>query len=496
MTQEVDWNWQIQNRPALGGVVVDNSPSTGPYSVAELTFLNADGIGTDSIGNISLFLASLSQQGTIGTAGNQQLQGALWICGNPGGSHHAIPTWSLKPSVVIQDNILAWYTSAEGSSSAPNAYISYSNSGIPFWELLVLGTLEIFGGSATTDVNIQNLNSGDRLLLVPSGQTTLLQANTAIELRLGNAGPTVQWSGTGSPVGYYLDINGQGLGLAHFSLNSAALIGQYGTTANGDTVSGGIITHIGGGGSGSVTMSGDVTGSSSSNQLTAIQSNPVSASSPGVGDYLEWNGSDWIPNHGTVSNSDGTLTISPTTGAVVASLNRGHSNTWTVAQLIALASGGGPCLTLTLPSTTGSWLQCGDPSTPNNIELFDGFGVGFLWIHQNTGGMLGDGDLEFSARGGPTVFIMDTNANGGVRSTQSFSAQGDCTLPGPGHKFSAFGVTFVFQQGHAAYTSGFVPNTSANPVFNESTWDGGLGGTAYTVNDLVRGLKNYGWLQA
>lgn len=34
----------------------------------------------------------------------------------------------------------------------------------------------------------------------------------------------------------------------------------------------------------------------------------------------------------SVSNSDGTLTISPTTGAVVASLALGHANTWTVAQ--------------------------------------------------------------------------------------------------------------------------------------------------------------------
>ncbi len=31
----------------------------------------------------------------------------------------------------------------------------------------------------------------------------------------------------------------------------------------------------------------------------------------------------------SVSNSDGTLTISPTTGAVVASLALGHANTWT-----------------------------------------------------------------------------------------------------------------------------------------------------------------------
>lgn len=37
----------------------------------------------------------------------------------------------------------------------------------------------------------------------------------------------------------------------------------------------------------------------------------------------------------SVSNSDGTLTITPTTGAVVASLNTGHLNSWTVLQTFA-----------------------------------------------------------------------------------------------------------------------------------------------------------------
>ena len=40
----------------------------------------------------------------------------------------------------------------------------------------------------------------------------------------------------------------------------------------------------------------------------------------------------------SVSNSDGTLTISPTTGAVVGSLNLAHSNTWTALQSFANAS--------------------------------------------------------------------------------------------------------------------------------------------------------------
>jgi hypothetical protein len=42
----------------------------------------------------------------------------------------------------------------------------------------------------------------------------------------------------------------------------------------------------------------------------------------------------------SVSNSDGTLTILPTTGAVVASLNLGNANTWTAAETVRLSSSG------------------------------------------------------------------------------------------------------------------------------------------------------------
>jgi hypothetical protein len=61
-----------------------------------------------------------------------------------------------------------------------------------------------------------------------------------------------------------------------------------------------------------------------------------------VGAYCSNDGSGnpgtWVPcaasssGATSVSNSDGTLTITPTTGAVVASLALGHANTWTALQ--------------------------------------------------------------------------------------------------------------------------------------------------------------------
>lgn len=73
----------------------------------------------------------------------------------------------------------------------------------------------------------------------------------------------------------------------------------------------------------------------------------------------------------SVTNSDGTLTVSPTTGAVVASLNTGHANSWTAAQTfdssaakikgsstgvtsLASANSSATNYTATLPALTGT----------------------------------------------------------------------------------------------------------------------------------------------
>lgn len=89
----------------------------------------------------------------------------------------------------------------------------------------------------------------------------------------------------------------------------------------------------------------------------------------------------------SVSNSDGTLTISPTTGAVVASLALGHANTWSGAQsfnsgklvlngstsgsttLNASATASG---TLTLPAATDTVAVLGTAQTFSTTQTFSG----------------------------------------------------------------------------------------------------------------------------
>ena len=74
----------------------------------------------------------------------------------------------------------------------------------------------------------------------------------------------------------------------------------------------------------------------------------------------------------SVSNSDSTLTISPTTGSVVASLNTAHANTWTGKQT-------------TTPTSTTPGLNvgayAGNPSTPSN---------GDLWYNTSTNALMAD----------------------------------------------------------------------------------------------------------
>lgn len=90
------------------------------------------------------------------------------------------------------------------------------------------------------------------------------------------------------------------------------------------------------------------------------------------GNIIRYNGTNWVnvaPSSlglvNSVSNSDGTLTISPTTGAVVASLNLAHANTWTALQTFDAS--------LLVP--TGDQIQLGDAS--HTVEGNPGTGVKF-----------------------------------------------------------------------------------------------------------------------
>lgn len=109
------------------------------------------------------------------------------------------------------------------------------------------------------------------------------------------------------------------------------------------------------GGTGQTTYAaGDILYASATNTLSKLTGN---ASTTSLALVMSGNGSvpttiGWTTYTATVSNSDGTLTISPTSGAVVASLNLAHLNTWTVTQVFSQATGAG--ISVVMKPATGS----------------------------------------------------------------------------------------------------------------------------------------------
>jgi len=140
----------------------------------------------------------------------------------------------------------------------------------------------------------------------------------------------------------------------------------------------------------------------------------------------------------SVSNSDGSLTISPTTGAVIASLNVGHSNAWSVNQTFVSAQIGSPLVGL-----GGTSLSVGNNSASGQaIFRFDNSGLGFLINQVASGGLVhlnqqANAGISFDANnvpvmvmspGGPlTISPIANSLNNGLDINQSGPTTGNTT---------------------------------------------------------------------
>mgnify|MGYP006277240125 CR=1 FL=1 len=219
----------------------------------------------------------------------------------------------------------------------------------------ITGTLAINqGGTGQTTANSafnalapsQTSNSG-KYLTTDGSNTSWGTISTGITVDTtpisgGTSGNVLYHNGT--VVGEYAQVptaNG-GTGLSTFTAANNAI---YSTSSS--VLAAGTLPVAAGG-------TGQTTASAAFNALSPITStgdlvvgNGVnSATRLGIGSngyVLTSNGTtaSWAAATGTVlsvSNSDGTLTVSPTTGAVVASLDLSHANTWTAAQTFPVAT--------------------------------------------------------------------------------------------------------------------------------------------------------------
>lgn len=150
-------------------------------------------------------------------------------------------------------------------------------------------------------------------------------------------------------------------------------------TASGNAAQGGVITA--GGPTGSATVAPIIT-YNAAGQLTAVTSatiTPAVGSITGLGSNVATalgntaGGTGGFAlvsaaNVASVSNSDGTLTISPTTGAVVASIALGHANTWSGQQTFVAPILGTPASGVATNLTgTASGLTAGNVTTNANL---------------------------------------------------------------------------------------------------------------------------------
>lgn len=154
----------------------------------------------------------------------------------------------------------------------------------------------------------------------------------------------------------------------------------------------------------------------------------------------------------SVSNSDGTLTISPTTGLVVASIALGHANTWTATQTITTPTGAA--------NTAGA---NGITSTGGNGGSSNG----------GAAGGNGGGD-SFTMGTGGTASGSQVGGNGGPF-TRTFGNGGAGVGTAGAHAGNGSGPTDVLGNGGTGGTGSSASNGGQG---GDDVTRGGNGGTA------------------
>jgi hypothetical protein len=231
------------------------------------------------------------------------------------------------------------------------------------------------------------------------------------------------------------------------------------------------------------------------------------------------NGSTWSAYNtsgavSSVSNSDSSLTFSPTTGAVVGSLNVAHANTWTATQtmsglVLSAITGSTQCLQVNtggVVSGTGS--ACGSGSsgisggTSGFVAIFgsattitSGIALGTTGsdIPQLSGGLLNNSVINWAAPGA----IGSGTTNTGAFTT--LSASSTVTFPGiegAGTYCVQVSATGVLSNTGAACGSGSgavnsVSNSDSTLVFSPTT--GAVVGSLNLANpNTWTGLQTFG----
>ena len=198
----------------------------------------------------------------------------------------------------------------------------------------------------------------------------------------------------------------------------------------------------------------------------------------------------------SISNSDGSLTISPTTGAVVGSLNIAHSNTWTALQSFAgIDNSGGYTQTGTDTNTftgnTSVYVGTSDLQLGSGLT-FPNTGPSFTWNigSDNETDFINTSNLESEAFAwysfapgavSPYPSPIMTLDLGGALTTNNIQATGYFVQTGTGGNSFSGPSSFATITNSGGYTqSGTAANTFTGTV-TAPTFSGALSGNATTA---------------
>jgi hypothetical protein len=375
----------------------DGSLTISPTTGAVVASLN---VGYSNIWSVNqTFDSTVTFEGLASTP-TAPASGYALLYGITQATHHRLAYESDEGVQLIlgQDSALIGYWNSAGTLAAGNTvYVNGQHSGVPIIfqaEANSTSTVPAIGVVALSiahDVDGWLMQSGLLAGAISVGSYSAGQRLWVDYATPGGVtGTRPVWPNLAQPVGIVLQTSGSGSVLVNISpflggLESGTISATF--TIGPSTSQAVTLTSVGQTAQHTMSFPNNtdtLAGLGTAQSWTATQTfaNNISfggatllVSALASGNILQYNGSNWvnvtaasIAVVSSVSNSDGSLTISPTTGAVVASLNVGHANSWTALQkftngdlaLLGTSTGytllesgltGGSNNTLTLPTT-------------------------------------------------------------------------------------------------------------------------------------------------
>jgi len=187
----------------------------------------------------------------------------------------------------------------------------------------------------------------------------------------------------------------------------------------------------------------------------------------------------------SVSNSDGTLTISPITGAVIASLNLAHANTWTGGQTFSAR-------TIFGASTTGhsstNFIAGVAPTTPiPGDQWFDGSNNFFFYSSGSTTTLgIAAGAENFAVQAQAAVGMNYGNTNSGGGFNHTFYVGGSLSGTAAARLNASSGYLNMATQigGNTAPTSTWLSIIGGTTTRSQINLTAGVAPTAPNIGDI------------